>query len=354
VDTTKTIAHISLCAGYGGIDLGLRRAIPNLRTVAFAEIEAFACANLVAKMEAGLVDCAPIWSDLKTFPWESFRDRVDILTGGYPCQPFRAAGKRAGKNDPRHLWPWIADGIRAMRPRACFFENVEGHITLGLSTVISDLEELGYRVAWGIFSASECGAPHQRKRVFVLAHSGDERLQGEKWVRQAGTKGEPIGHFAEFDGNLWPSRPGEPQHRWEPSRVVVNAASQLANSRQQFCDEEFRQGRALPLKFGHSSKDVGNAAEQGCQRSGRTNDPRGTIDRPTESNGGCAYGQMEQSPRQAQPSVGGDANGSTSGMDYAELCVTCDNRTDELRLLGNGVVPAAAEKAFRELIKKLN
>jgi DNA (cytosine-5)-methyltransferase 1 len=169
VDSTSPVTHVSLCAGYGGIDLGLHRAIPNLRTIAVSEIEAFACANLVAKMEAGLLDPAPIWTDLKTFPWAEFRDRVDILSGGYPCQPFSAAGKRLGAEDPRHLWPHISAGIAAMRPSVCFFENVEGHISLGLSDVLQDLVGLGYRATWCVASASECGAPHQRKRVFILA-----------------------------------------------------------------------------------------------------------------------------------------------------------------------------------------
>jgi len=155
VDTTKTITHIGLCAGYGGIELGLHRVIRNLRTVALCEVEAFCCANLAAKMEAGLLDAAPIWTDLKSFPWAEFRDRVDILTGGYPCQPFSAAGKRLGTEDPRHLWPFIADGIRLLRPRLCFFENVEGHISLGLREVVGELEQIGYSTAWGIFSAAE-------------------------------------------------------------------------------------------------------------------------------------------------------------------------------------------------------
>ena len=176
VDTTE-ITHISLCSGYGGIDLGLRRCLP-LRTVAYAEIEAFAIECLLARMEGGQLDAAPIWSDLKSFPWEQFSGLVDILSGGYPCQPFSAAGKRAGKDDPRHLWPRIADGIAAMRPKLCFFENVEGHISLGLSDVIEDLAGMGYRTTWGIFSAAECGAPHQRKRVFILAHDQSERVQG--------------------------------------------------------------------------------------------------------------------------------------------------------------------------------
>ena len=176
MDTTET-THISLCSGHGGIDLGLKRVLPNLRTVAYAEIEAFACENLLARMEGGQLDAAPIWSDLKSFPWEQFSGLVDILTGGYPCQPFSAAGKRAGADDPRHLWPFISAGIEMVRPRLCFFENVEGHITLGLREVIADLESLGYETAWGIFSAAECGAPHQRKRVFILANDQSERVQ---------------------------------------------------------------------------------------------------------------------------------------------------------------------------------
>ena len=132
VDTPKEFTHVSLCAGYGGIDLGLKRAIPSLRTVAFSEIEAYACANLVAKMEAGQLDPAPIWTDLKTFPYAQFSHCVDVLSGGYPCQPFSLNGERAGTADPRHLWPWIAAGIDAMRPGYCFFENVGGHVTLGL------------------------------------------------------------------------------------------------------------------------------------------------------------------------------------------------------------------------------
>ena len=85
MDITTSVTHISLCSGYGGIDEGLRRAIKGLRTIAYCEIEAFVCANVVAKMEQGLMDCAPIWTNLKTFPWECFRDKVGILSGGFPC-----------------------------------------------------------------------------------------------------------------------------------------------------------------------------------------------------------------------------------------------------------------------------
>ena len=363
VDTTETITHVGLCAGYGGIELGLKRVLPALRSVALCEIEAFAIANLVAKMEAGLMDPAPVWTDLKTFPWESFRDRVDVLTGGYPCQPFSTAGKRAGKDDPRHLWPWIADGIAAMRPKLCFFENVEGHISLGLSDVVEDLAGMGYRTTWGIFSASECGAPHQRKRVFIMAYNKDEHRWGAKrWSKsdksdrteiwdQSGEQGrisrkelahrngkglerysrlltgcsksrwqsqESEGQVGGRDSSrdVWPSRPGQPQHAWEPPRVV------------------------------------GNAAEQGCKGSRGANDSGWQVKRSAEPDRSRADRGMESEQRQTQPPLGGGVDGITDRLDFAELYVTCDNRTDELRLLGNGVVPACAALAFTTLLNE--
>ena len=421
MDTTQTITHISLCAGYGGIDLGLRRAIPNLRTVAFSEIEGFACANLVSKMEAGLLDCAPIWTDLKTFPWRAFSDRVDILSGGYPCQPFSAAGKRLGTDDPRHLWPFIANGIRILRPRLCFFENVEGHISLGLREVIGELESLGYSVSWGIFSASEVGAPHQRKRVFILAmaNNGGEGLQGDicrllvssRRQEQGGSVGSCCGSSGDRElantnsaggrqdwqsseprtncieqssvierrsksgeiqeGSLWPSRPGQAQHGWEPPRVVANSASQRANAGQQLCDEECGQGRSLSLQSDDSGEGVGNADcfDRGTSTSGWIDDAEaGSASEimgdteggmPRQSSAGHwregAGGASEagETEWETKPTLGGDADGTTRGMDYAELCITCDNRTDELRLLGNGVVPATATLAFQTLLAEL-
>ena len=340
MDTTKTITHVGLCAGYGGIELGLKRVLPAMRTVALCEIEAFAIANLVAKMEAGLLDPAPIWTDLKTFPWAEFRDRVDILTGGYPCQPFSAAGKRLGTDDPRHLWPYIADGIRAMRPRVCFFENVEGHISLGLSTVISDLEEMGYNVSWGIFSASEVDAPHQRKRVFILAPlkcSGLERMLQNITAQGRQAERGFVAGCCQYRGDAWPARPGEPQHGWEPPRVMADGR---------------RIDRSAPAEGREYDQQAGSAGEV----LGHTDSPRpqerqgqrGAGIQGTHADGG------EDASRQTQPAMGGDPHGPDGGLDYAELYESCDNRTDELRLLGNGVVPATAEKAFITLINEQN
>ncbi len=127
-----------------------------------------------------------------------------------------------GGGDPRHLWPYIANGIDAMRPSLCFFENVEGHITIGLRDVLNDLGELGYRATWGIFSAAEVGAPHQRKRVFVLAHSCGERgKRSERFFRDAGAIGQRRQDSqAHSHIDRWPSLSGEPRHDWEPTQTV--------------------------------------------------------------------------------------------------------------------------------------
>ena len=397
MDSTPAVTHLGLCAGYGGIELGLKRAVPGLRTVALCEIEAFAISNLVAKMEAGLMDPAPIWPDLKTFPWAAFRDRVDILTGGYPCQPFSAAGQRRGKDDPRHLWPYIADGIRLLRPRCCFFENVEGHISLGLSDVIEDLAGMGYRTTWGIFSASECGAPHQRKRVFILAVAsglgGASGLSGSL-QRKKGQSGESDDGGGEA---AWPSRPGEQQYGWEPPRVVGDTSCEQDRGLQQpgvqtdatSADSELadshRLDRSAPAEGREHDRQAGPAGEElgntGCKRQEERQLPSDWSEQSDQnmadtsiigSDGrphGISWGSRESGEagedaagcggesngmRQTQPALGGDADGSSGGLDYAELCVTCDNRTDELRLLGNGVVPATAETAFRTLMLELD
>lgn len=181
MDTTQAPTLMEWCAGYGGIGIGLKRAIPNLRTIAFCEREGYACANLVAKMEAGLLDAAPIWTDVKTFPCAEFRGKVDIFVAGYPCQPFSLAGKRKGTDDPRHLWPFIKRAVATIRPRFCFFENVTGHLTLGFKDICHDLGELGYEIAAGLFTAAECGAPHTRQRLYILAHADRYGLERDWW-----------------------------------------------------------------------------------------------------------------------------------------------------------------------------
>jgi len=135
----RTEQLLSLCTGAGGLDLGVRMALPTARTVCCVEHEASAIELLATRMGEGRLDPAPIWSDLRTFDGHPWRGLVSGIIGGYPCQPFSVAGKQLGTADPRHLWPDVARIIREVQSQWCFFENVRGHVSIGLREVRADL-----------------------------------------------------------------------------------------------------------------------------------------------------------------------------------------------------------------------
>ncbi|MWP38292.1 hypothetical protein GQY15_11850 [Rhodobacter sphaeroides] len=141
---------LSLCAGGGGLDLGLMLAEPDYHTRAFVEWEDWPRTVLVAAQRAGYFAPAPIWTDLRSFDARPFRGAFDAVLAGYPCQPFSAAGKRGGADDPRHIWPDVARVIGECRPDWVFLENVAGHVTLGLDTVLRELWGLPVRQPGGI------------------------------------------------------------------------------------------------------------------------------------------------------------------------------------------------------------
>jgi DNA (cytosine-5)-methyltransferase 1 len=380
VDTTSPITHISLCAGYGGIDIGLARAIPNLRTIAFSEIEAFACANLVSKMEAGLLDCAPIWTDLKTFPWDEFRGKVDIISGGFPCQPFSCAGKRDGDEDPRHLFPYILDGIGRCRPSIVFLENVEGILSAKLNGdgwrdpagtpvllhVLRELERVGYKATAGVFSASEVGAPHQRKRVFIMAHRDSNGSSARIPRQEQGHEGSTrIAN--DSSGQVWPSRSGQSQYEWEPPRVVGNAnglegrgASKIPRIQGEWAADSIRFESASETNMVNPEcirlqgwRDEGSMGETSeiPAREGSESAQADKVSSSSREREGCWADASERN--EVEPPMGGNPDGSSRGMGYAELSVSCDNRTDELRLLGNGVCPPTASLAWITLLEQL-
>tara|TARA_X000001382_G_scaffold122898_1_gene106210 strand:- start:718 stop:1737 length:1020 start_codon:yes stop_codon:yes gene_type:complete len=337
VDNTQNI--ISFCTGYGGLEIGIKRAGVDVRTVVNVEIEAFCCANLVAKIEEGRMDNAPIWTDLKTFPAREFRGKICGLIGGYPCQPFSSAGKRQGEKDPRHLWPYILKHVRAIRPVWCFWENVAGHTTMGLWRVLSDLEEEGYRCAWGIFSAEEVGAPHQRKRVFILGystslrpHRGSENCEGE----QSEVLGERLESDAEL-ANPTSRQPRQSQARNGGQDTSGRSEEELGNSSRQGSLECGEQGEvaseseATSGERSESSPPFEHAMS--AHHGGQTQWPA----RPGEEQ----YEWEEPRVTEAQSKLGGATHGT-------------QHRVDRLRLLGNGVVPQTAELAWKTLWKEMN
>ena len=351
VDNTQNI--ISFCTGYGGLELGIRRAGVDVRTVCNVEIEAFVQANLVAKTEEGRMDNAPIWTDLKTFPAREFLGKISGLIGGYPCQPFSSAGKRQGEKDPRHLWPYILKHVRAIRPVWCFWENVAGHTTMGLWRVLSDLEEEGYRCAWGIFSAEEVGAPHQRKRVFILAKLPNARspYSGEVQLTEGRAEEDAKEQESNCNGNqrgvkhvVNPTSKGlegcareSVQGRSEgltstDGEELGNTPSLRPHRGSENCEGE--QSEVLGERL-ESDAELGNTQHDG---SSTTQDGRSTCEeqeegRMQELEGGCKQSQDElanptsRQPRQSQARNGGQ---DTSGGSEEELADTnCDEQTEE-------------------------
>lgn len=160
----------SLCSGYGGLDLG----ISHVTGTDLADTLAWHSENdtAAARVLAHRLPAVPNIGDLTTADWGDL-EPVDVLTAGYPCQPFSLAGARKGAADDRHLWPYIAEAVRRIRPGYVLLENVPGHRSMGFGRVLADLAALGYVGSWRSVRASAVGAPHRRERVFILARRHD-------------------------------------------------------------------------------------------------------------------------------------------------------------------------------------
>lgn len=164
--------HLDLFSGIGGFALAAHWM--GWETVQFVEIDKF-CQKVLAKNFPNI----PIHGDIKTFNGSEFRGSVDILTGGFPCQPFSDAGRRKGKNDARFLWPQMLRIIDEVRPRFIVGENVAGILTMEngktLERILSDLEDLRFSTETFITPSCGVGAWHQRERVWIVAHDSSIR-----------------------------------------------------------------------------------------------------------------------------------------------------------------------------------
>jgi len=381
-ETLSIPTYVSLCSGYDGIGLGLKRVIPNLQTLAHCEIEAYAIAGLISKMEAGQLDACPVFSDISDFPFEDLRGQIGILSAGFPCQPFSSAGRRQSTEDPRHIYPRIADGISVCLPQYVFLENVRGIVSAKtadgesvLKYVLGDLESRGYETEWGLFSAEETGAPHQRIRCFILAYRECEGSQG--WIYGGQNKErEGVDGYSRCGGtsthgrrdtrqlgNPTSLRPrgGSENREGEQSEVLGAGleSDELANpaSREPWQSQARNGGKDIG---GGSEEELGDTARlDGKQSNAETDqvgraceEDRGSSDvRETQWPARPGEEQFEwEEPRVTEivGELGGTVDGTRSGVDPIA------NRVDRLRLLGNGVCVPTAELAWRTLWKQLN
>ena len=169
---------LSLFSGIGGIDVAVKLVLPDVKTIAYVEKDASCQTVLRARMADGSLDAARIIDDIRNMSDMEAEEPIDIIFGGFPCQPFSLAGKRKEADDDRNLWPEFINTITTLRPRYVFLENVPGILTSKqhepyILTILADLYQGGYDAEWGTFKASDIGAPHKRERWFCLAWRRD-------------------------------------------------------------------------------------------------------------------------------------------------------------------------------------
>ena len=168
------LRHVDLCSGIGGFSLGFSWAELS-KTIMFCDTEEW-CRKILAKNFPN----TPIATDVKELANDPERlvPNHDILTAGYPCQPFSVAGLRKGEEDDRHIWPYIFRIVTFKRPSWCVFENVYGHVALGLDKVLSDMENQGYATRTFIVPACAKNAPHRRDRLWIVCKNVGDSSSG--------------------------------------------------------------------------------------------------------------------------------------------------------------------------------
>jgi DNA (cytosine-5)-methyltransferase 1 len=303
------LKHLDLFSGIGGFSLGLE-ATGGFETVAFCDIDKYS--KKVLKKQWPNVKQ---YEDIKELNYGRLKadgiGPIDIITGGYPCQPFSVAGRKKGEEDPRHLWPEYFRLIKELRPSWVIGENVSGHIKLGLDTVLENLESEGYSARTFSISASSVGAKHQRERIWIVANT-----------RQHGGRIEPTGN-TESTG-----RGSLETTEWSADTNTISRSSEgeetLANSVELGLEKHGHSETTESIKRGETMADTNVEGRQG--RIHRRQNKEWESQQRYFGRNSAAHGQQEQNWWDTEPELGRVAHG-------------IPNRVDRLKGLGNSLVP---------------
>ena len=315
--------HLDLFSGIGGFSLGLE-ATGGFETKAFCDIEEYP-RQVLQKHWPHVKQ----YKDIKELNYERLKadgiNSIDIITGGYPCQPFSVAGRQKGEEDPRHLWPEYFRLVKECRPTWVIGENVSGHIKLGLDTVIKDLESEDYSVRPFSISASSIGANHQRERIWIVAYSERNGLLAAEKQRS----------FEKTISNQ--SKGKNDTLNVERTSSVSETSSDVENSRRsQWPRAELREENENETREGDanqhqrssspSSSDVANTNDERLQRQWQsrnqfTSNFNSSCESSDEGQGTVGQGWWE-----SEPNMGRVAHG-------------IPKRVDRLKSIGNSLVP---------------
>ncbi|NMX98615.1 DNA cytosine methyltransferase [Pseudomonas veronii] len=296
--------ELALFAGAGGGILGGH--LLGWRTVCAVERDAYAAQVLAQRQNDGALATFPIWSDVCSFDGRPWRGLVDVVSGGFPCQDISAAGNGDGIDGARSgLWREMARIVGEVRPRFVYVENSPLLVGRGLAVVLGDLAKMGYDAQWCIVSASDCGAPHQRERCWVVAHDNgtwESQPAGKQQECRMGIE-QRCEDVADADQSGWLGRtgPSGSQGRTEPKDGSVSVLADAVRERE-------REQGIITGELGSQDR----------------KEPRKRSDRP------CSDG-FRRWP--AEPGMGRVADGVA-------------HRVDRIKALGNGQVPRVAATAF--------
>lgn len=361
----EKLRTLDLFSGIGGFSLGLD-STGYFETVAFCEIEEFPCKVLNKHWPE-----VPIYNDVRELSYEklqadgliSRRRGIDVICGGYPCQPFSVAGRQKGEEDPRHLWPEYFRLIRELRPSYVIGENVGGHIRLGLDSVLEDLDSENYTVRCFSVEAASLGAPHRRERIFWIAVSDtqSERRGGrdrggrraEQWeLLKTEQEGRTLGREAERCSEL-PGQEGEGE-----TTDVADASSNGRDAKR--TDQETRgtlggsiEGRMLESEGSGSRSEVSGTEHatdthseglEGTEKARNSEEER-TIAEQFTARQGAKRSEEERGETAFESYLGGGNDGISAWLDGSwergipRVAPTNKLRVPRLKALGNAVLP---------------
>ncbi len=365
----RKLRVLDLFSGIGGFSLGLERT-GGFETAAFCEY-----AEFPRKVLAKHWPDVPCFPDVRELKGSDIDGPIDVICGGYPCQPFSTAGQRRGKEDDRHLWPEFCRLVDELRPAWVIGENVAGHISMGLDDVLSDLERQDYAARTFVIPACATDAPHRRDRVWTVAHAtqlqrdgGREHSeQSERQVPQSG-KGSGSQHVADADSERSQryGRPpktgracGERQGDFSEVSGAISFGNTDSATQHELPSEGHDAGEGQFSFFDGQAGHVAHASgvnAQGQQSSGA--DTQKQAQPRERSIGSRSYGVGRGRPK---PGMGGMADGLPAGMDghckwpdepdIGRVAIGVKNRANRLKALGNAVVPQIPEMIGRAILR---
>ncbi len=369
---------LAICSGVGGLELGIELALgEQFRCICHVERDAYASATLVARMADKALAPAPIWDDIFTFDPRPWRGNVDIVTAGFPCQPFSVAGKQRAEEDERHLFPRIAEIICDVGPRLVFLENVRGLLTASGGRVFGDvlgtMADLGFDSEWLCLRASAVGAPHRRERVFILGVSNTFRDQlriEPGWIWGANREGEALAGDAGEDmahatgdgtGGTAPVREGSQRRKGWGARPDKRDGELAHAQRARWQGEcpgpafdagsksESGSGELAPFPPGPEDRDawarvLAERPDLAPALADAERGPGKQLGAPRRTRGiGQPVPRHRDGQSEAKPELCRLDDGVAGWLDY---------RQDRLRCAGNGVVALQAAAAFSVLARR--